>query len=279
MGNAPAPRQCPLAWAEPIEAWLLTLHAAGRPATTIALRRYQLTRAAHALARDPWDVTGDHLTGWIGRQTWKAETLRSWRAALRGFYGWAVETGRTTTNPATSLPRVKPAVPDPHPTPDSAVRWALAISDKRARLMIRLAGELGLRRGEVARIHRRDIVEDLIGWTLDVHGKGNRPRAVPMPDDLAQDLRAACERNGGWAFPGDDHGHLSPQRVGRIVSAVLPDGWTMHSLRHRFATRAYAVEHDLLVVQQLLGHASPVTTRVYVKVPRDALRRTVLAAA
>jgi len=32
-------------------------------------------------------------------------------------------------------------------------------------------------------------------------------------------------------------------------------------------------------VQELLGHASPATTRRYVAVPRESLRRTVLAAA
>lgn len=54
---------------------------------------------------------------------------------------------------------------------------------------------------------------------------------------------------------------------------------TPHPLRHRFATRAYAVDRDLLAVQTLLGHASPVTTRRYVAVPDESLRRTVLSVA
>nr|WP_232848073.1 tyrosine-type recombinase/integrase [Occultella kanbiaonis] len=59
----------------------------------------------------------------------------------------------------------------------------------------------------------------------------------------------------------------------------MPDGVSTHTLRHRFATRAHAVERDLLSVQQLLGHASPSTTQRYVLVQPDALRRTVLAIA
>jgi site-specific recombinase XerD len=51
----------------------------------------------------------------------------------------------------------------------------------------------------------------------------------------------------------------------------------MHSLRHRFGTSAYGQEHDIAVVQELMGHASITTTRLYVKVPADALRRTVEA--
>lgn len=53
----------------------------------------------------------------------------------------------------------------------------------------------------------------------------------------------------------------------------------MHQLRHRFATRAYSVDRDVFTVQELLGHASPATTRRYVLVPRSALRATVKAVA
>lgn len=146
----------------------------------------------------------------------------------------------------------------------------------RERLMLRLAAECGLRRAEIAGIHSRDLVDDLLGWSLVVHGKGDRDRVVPLPVAIALELRAQPE---GWVFPGDDDGHLSPRWVGRVTARLLPEGWTLHTLRHRFATRAYAVDRDLLTVQTLLGHASPVTTRRYVALPDDALRRTVDAVA
>jgi hypothetical protein len=44
---------------------------------------------------------------------------------------------------------------------------------------------------------------------------------------------------GGWLFPGDEDGHLSPRWVGKLMAGALPDHWTAHTLRHRFATRAY----------------------------------------
>lgn len=79
-------------------------------------------------------------------------------------------------------------------------------------------------------------------------------------------------------FPGDDDGHLSARWVGKLAVNVLPAPWTIHTLRHSFASRAYAVEHDLFVVQDLLGHASPATTRVYVAIQDGRHRATVLAA-
>ena len=142
--------------------------------------------------------------------------------------------------------------------------------------MLRLAAELGLRRAEVAVTHSRDIFEDLGGHSLTAHGKGSKDRDVPLPPGLAAQLLAMPY---GYLFPGNDGGHLSPRWVGKLVTLLLPDGLTMHTLRHRFATRAYAVDRDVFVVQELLGHASPATTRRYVQVPRAGLRRTVLAAA
>lgn len=45
-----------------------------------------------------------------------------------------------------------------------------------------------LRRCEIAAIHSRDLVEDLLGWSLVVHGKGSRERTVPLLADVALKL-------------------------------------------------------------------------------------------
>lgn len=48
-------------------------------------------------------------------------------------------------------------------------------------------------------------------------------------------------------------------------------------LRHRAGTRALDATHDLAAVQELLGHASPATTRIYTLVSGEA-RRSVIDA-
>lgn len=228
----------------------------------------------------PWEVTTADLMDWTGGRSWARETRRGVRASLRSFYAWALSAGKVPESPAAGLPRVKPAVPAPRPASDAALDAALRAAGPRERLMLRLAAEAGLRRAEVAQVHERDLFEDLAGWSLVVHGKGSRERVVPLSRGLALAVRTQLhDVGGGWVFPGDDGGHLSPRWVGKIITRLLPGDVTMHALRHRFATRAYAVDRDLVTVQTLLGHASPVTTRVYVQVPDDALRRTVLAAA
>ena len=107
-----------------------------------------------------------------------------------------------------------------------------------------------------------------------MHGKGDKDRVIPLPDGLADELRRVP---AGFLFPGAIDGHLSADWVGKLVGRLLPGAHTMHALRRKFASAAYAVDKDVFVVQELLGHASPVTTRRYVEVPRDDLRRTVNA--
>ena len=60
--------------------------------------------------------------------------------------------------------------------------------------------------------------------------------------------------------------------MSKHIARLLGKPWTAHSLRHRYATRTYAQTHDLLLVSQLLGHASVETTQVYVALPDDRMR-------
>jgi integrase len=242
-------------------------------------RRDHLQRAARALGGDPWAVTSEALLAWVGVQPWARETRRSVYASLRSFYRWGVRAGRCPSSPAEDLPKVRAADACPRPTPERVYRHAERVADERERLILQLAAQTGLRRAEIARVHRTDLLDDLVGRSLVVHGKGGRDRIVPLPGPLAIAVERACIAGGGWAFPGRDHGHLSAQRVGIIASRLLPEGWTLHTLRHRFATTAYAAERDLIAVQRLLGHASVATTQRYVAPPDDALRRAVTAAA
>jgi integrase/recombinase XerC len=253
--------------------------AVGIMATSVELRTYQLGRVARMLgSASPWSVTPAALSTWSGSVShWAANTRRSYRTTLRGFYRWAVEDGRVDRSPATTLPRVRPAPPNPRPAPDQVYRPALAAASPRERLMLRLAADHGLRRGEISVVHSRDLLEDLAGWTLLVHGKGGKDRLVPLLVDVAAELRRLPE---GYAFPGRVDGHLSPRWVGKLVSRLLEGDWTTHKLRHRAATAWWeASDHDVLTVGELLGHADPKTTRLYVKVHDARLRAVVNAAA
>lgn len=237
------------------------------------LRRDWLRRLARSFP-DSYLLTENDLIAWSAVHDWKQETRRSAHSQVNEFYKWAVRAGYMSTR--IELPPIPKAPAIARPAGDDALAYAMERASEDVRIMIRMAYEMGLRRGEVARGHSRDIIQDLLGYTLIVHGKGGKQRFVPMPDSLARILR---QRGHGFFFPGQDGGHLSPAWVGKLVGRALPDGVTMHMLRHRFATRAYAATGDILSVQTLLGHSSPDTTIRYIQLGQDRLRATVIAAA
>lgn len=265
----------PLQWATAIDGWLTSLRAAGQPETTIRTRRQQISQlATSGHGDDPWALTLDDLLAYMGSRHWALETRHAHRSALRGFYSWARRHGHVERDPALELPRVRRTPPRARPLPEDHALAALANADERQALMVRLAGEHGLRRAEIAVVHTRDVLHDLLGYSLLVHGKGGRTRMVPL-DDLVADAILDAD---GFAFPGQVDGHLSPAWVGKLVQRLLPRGWTTHTLRHRFATRTYGATADVFGVQALLGHASPATTLRYVQLPDDTTRRIRLTA-
>jgi site-specific recombinase XerD len=265
----------PPAWAAQLTMYLTMLGAAAVPETTRKLRSYQLRRFAVETGLAPFEATTDQLTAWIAHGDWSPSTRRSWRTTLRSWFRWAYQTGRVAADPAATLPKIATAIGQPRPAPDAALAAGRLAADQRVGLMLELAAHAGLRCCEICRVHSDDVVDDLLGASLRVHGKGGKLRIVPIGDQLAERIRAA----DGWLFPGRDHGHLSAAYASKRISRVLPDGWTAHTLRHRFASRAYlASGHDLRAVQQLLGHASVATTQIYTAVPDEQLRRAALAA-
>lgn len=261
-------------WVAEVTDFLAHQKAGGKPETTRRARRDHLYHLARRVdIESPWDVTGADLIAYVGAQEWAKETRRSRRATFLAFWRWGVATDRVEAVAADALPRIQATAPRPRPAPDAVYREALLRAPARETLMLRLAAELGMRRSEVAQVHTRDMLDDLVGWSLVVHGKGDKERVVPLPGSLARVIQDAPD---GYLFPGDwGPGHLSPAYVGKRIRDLLPGGWTMHTLRHRFGTRAYALRSDLLLVQELLGHASPSTTRRYVELDRKRMRSLV----
>jgi integrase len=287
VAQRPGPAQAavPAAWRQPIADYCLALAAAGQSASTIRARRHALVRLGRELRCAPAEVTGEQLVGWFGRQQWQPETRRGQRSAVRSFFSWAYRTGRVPDYLADDLPSVRIPGSVARPVPDDAWRRAIAAAGPRVALMMRLAAEAGLRRAEVAQVHTRDVVEGHGGAQLVVQGKGGKTPIVPISAQLAAAVRAgsAGHTTGtpaeGWLFPAwprDEH--LTANHVGKLVAAALPADWSMHKLRHRFATRAYRGSRNLRAVQVLLGHASVATTQRYTAVDDDEIRAAMMAA-
>lgn len=264
----------PVPWRKSINGWTDTLRAAGLSAQTIKSRRYKMVHLATLLMPSgPEDVTTEQIVQAFARQQWKPETRKAYRNTISSFFRWLHKSGRRSDDPSLDVPRVKKPHAHPRPCPDRYIAAAMKMATTSERLMIRLGAECGLRRGEIARVHSDDVVADSAGRSLIVRGKGDKQRIVPLPDDLAGIIMDAR----GYLFPGRFGGHVEESYIGDHISRLLPDGYAAHTLRHRFATTAYAATHDLFVVAELLGHESVETTEHYVAMPDGRLREATAA--
>ena len=275
-----------LNWDSHIASYINYLTAIGRSQTTRDLRQCQITYLAKStnLALDLF--THDDLIDWFAiHEQWKPETRRSYRAAIRGFFAWAAKNKLVVHNPTAELPQIRVPRAMAQPVPEVVFREAIAAAEPRTALMLRLAGELGLRRAEVSRVHTRDLRHTPSGAQLLVHGKGARQRILPVSGDLAAKIAAGPSGyspgagDSGWLFPSSRGGHLAPPTVGTLCSQALPSIWTAHKARHRFASAAYRGTRNIRAVQEMLGHSNLAITERYTAVDDDEMRAAMMAAA
>lgn len=252
-----------------ITEWLDWLASGTTAASTIRQRRYIMR--AFAREHDLLTATPDDVQSYLSNPTRGPNGRKSVLASLRSFYKWAVARGHLKQDPTRLARTIRVPQGIPKPVPEAVLARALARADPQTRLMLILGAYAGLRRSEIAAVHHDDITDH----GLIVTGKGGRTRRVPIHPRLAVELGFQ-----GWAFPSPVRPgcHVGPSYVADHVEKVL-EGYTCHSLRHRFATCAYRATRDIRAVQELLGHSSPTTTAKYVLIDEDAKEAAVLAVA
>lgn len=140
-----------------------------------------------------------------------------------------------------------------------------------------LAGEAGLRVGEVKALRWREDV-DLVAGTLTVNQqvrrrcfgtpKGRTRRTIPMTDRLQRSLEAlSCVREG-LILRRDDGETLTDSHVATVLNRIcrlagLPErGW--HVLRHTFATHSAMFGVNPWTLQSWMGHKQIEETMLYV---------------
>ena len=247
--------------------WTTHLQARRLSARTIEAYTAWVRRLAAWADADLLTLTRTDLEMWVADHPhWSASTHQKATQAVRYFFRWAHDVGLVASDPACTLRPARVPRPVSHPCPEHIYRAALDAAQGQDYWRLRLAGDTGLRRSELAAVTSGDVIRSLSGPVLRVLGKGGRERMVPLPADVAGWL----ELQHGPVFPARGGGTITPAGVGRWYTRHV--GVHPHMLRHRYATRAYRVSHDIVAVQQLLGHANLTTTQMYVCAGDDQAR-------
>ena len=140
----------------------------------------------------------------------------------------------------------------------------------------------GIRVSELCGLNIKDL--DFGRNTLQVLGKGNRERVVPIGIPAVRALQGYLDsaretfknsKSGDAVFLGS-RGKRMDQRIARAVvnDAMKAIGSNMspHGLRHTAATHLLEGGADLRTVQEILGHSSLSTTQIYTHVSPERLK-------
>jgi integrase/recombinase XerD len=131
----------------------------------------------------------------------------------------------------------------------------------------------GTRISECLELELNDIDGE---WLHIRHAKGEKERIVPIAkvarDAISEYLRESPYENDFiWAnYRGEKLSRISAYKITQKYLGVSP-----HVLRHSYATSLIAGGADLRVVQELLGHASLLTTQIYTHIQKQDLKETV----
>lgn len=146
-------------------------------------------------------------------------------------------------------------------------------SAKRDYVLICFVMYTGVRREELVSLSWKNL--DFHDKVVRIDGKGKKQRLLPLHDDLIEklkvyriSLRHEFQTEESPLFPNKQGQHLSTQGAHRIMKkalklAALSKEYSLHKLRHTFATTLLNNDADLRTIQELLGHESLATTQIY----------------
>jgi len=154
-------------------------------------------------------------------------------------------------------------------TYDKLVAGAASIDDRCLALVL-LAGDAGLRRGEILGLEWRDVDLDRGMLTIQraqVYGntgstKGNAARHVPMTTKLREVL-ARLPRYSRERVLGLSAYALRTMIEQAELAAGLPVTGKLHVLRHTYASHAAMLGESLYRIQLAMGHQDHATTQGY----------------
>lgn len=211
-------------------------------------------------------------------------------SSLKAFYQYLMSEGRVSIDPTANVDGPKflrrlPQVLSPEEvfaileSPDLSKPLGL-----RDRAMLEFMYATGARVSEILNVRIADL--DIEEALVRILGKGSKERIVPVGEvaitfvkkyleEVRPRLTAATRSERLFlSVHGDKMSRSALWKMVKryTVRANLGKRVTPHTFRHSFATHLLEGGADLVVVQELLGHADISTTQIYTHVDREYLR-------
>jgi integrase/recombinase XerD len=250
------------------------------------------------------EITSDDLEKYVVHltdDTYRETSIRRKVAALKVFFRYLEDNGIVTESPARQLRVKQPAEARvPNILSSKEIRALLAAPKRqivdlaserdrsvgsrnryfcavRDNIIIELLFSTGIRIGELVALDINDV--DIDARQVKITGRATRGRQVTLSSDVVVDgmrayleLRKERDRDKPALFIGRGGTRLTIYSIENIFkkyvkNAEIKRHITPHALRHTMASMLIHNGADLKSVQEMLGHASILSTQVYTKLP------------
>lgn len=273
----------------------------GLAENTLAAYRRDLERLLEFLfARglmQPEQVRPDDLTAFLAAERGLGlddRTLARRVSALRMFFRYVSVEVTRGPDPAQFLapPKIASSLPDYLTAEQVSALLGAPVGDAplllRDRAILHTLYATGARVSEVCGLTLSRV--NLDAGYLNVHGKGNKERIVPIGALAIAQVRQYLERGRpalikrptDVVYVSKSGRRLSRTRVWEVVklyaqmAGIDANSVHPHTMRHCFATHMLENGADIRSVQEMLGHVSISTTQIYTHVDQKRLRSVML---
>jgi integrase len=215
------------------------------------------------------------------------KTVNNVLAVLSKLLGYAVDLGALEAKPKMGMFKIKGQPFRFLDFEEYAALLEAAEPEPFWRVAILLAGDAGLRRGEIRGLERshvhdatgRLVVSQALWHEVMGTPKGGGPRTIPLTARLRGELKRARHLRGRFVVPGDDGAPVSIEamrwNLPRLCrkAGIEEIGW--HALRHSFCSHLAMRGAPAKTIQELAGHTELSTTMRYMHLARGEKDRAI----
>lgn len=252
----------------------------------------------HAGITNLKDVTNRNIRDFLlaGRveKNWQAGTYLLHYRSLNVFFTWCISNQYLQTNPLQGIeqPRLERRLPIKLNKQDALKLLEVVYNYPYKYQFLRYRNHAifamfifaGLRKNELLNLRLADV--DVENLTVFVYrGKGNKDRIIPMSYTLVESLKrylaerkrlnktcahffVSLNRDVGFTINGLD------RLVDKMIKASKLK-FTVHKLRHTFATLMLEGGCDIYSLSRMMGHSDIKTTTIYLSASAEHLRSQV----
>lgn len=255
---------------------------------------FEFLKSGDVTILHPSDIKGIHFQFYRDKlvdENKASATINRKLVAIRSFIKWSMGQKLIDFNPLDSvkLPKVQTVAPT-LAFDDEEVLMIINATDRTTkkgsmhRLSLIMLFSLGLRRSELANIKLKDIYQERGHYILEIRGKGNKTRILPLSESIINALKEYSDsmKSHGINFENEDY-LIQSSSKGKNSSPI--DGSTIYRMIEKYAKicginkrvsphscRATAISH-LLDTQKspirdvaiFAGHSQITTTQRYDK--------------